>query len=168
MRTRHCLCAICGGPLRASRARISATPRTAGFLRRQEWRQREGESTSGDSDPDSQYDSSEERTYDPEILSDVQRRWLDTVHAIGYNPASPHVDKHVKHSILSLLLLLTRRRVFITPPGCPSFHVSLLILARTKEKKNLLQANRRGLSRSLFGQVIIRVWSMDTPRPTRS
>lgn len=148
MRERHHHCAICGGPLRGSRAKISRKPRTAEFLRRQERRQRAGESASGDDvDPDSQYDSSEERTYDPEIIYDSQTGWLDEVLAIGYNPASPHLDKHVKLSILSLPSNAMQGVHYPSRNSCTSRKSSHF----SRNKDTRLQTDGRELSRIYFG-----------------
>lgn len=154
MRERHHHCAICGGPLRGHQAKISTKPRTAEFLRRQERRQRAGEGASGDVDPDSQYDSSEERTYDPEIIYDAQTGWLDRVHAIGYNPASPHLDKHVKLSILSLLPSNAMQGVhYPSRNSCTSRKSTYL----SRNKTTRLQTDGRELSRIHFGWVGVHV-----------
>jgi hypothetical protein len=99
-----CYCAICGGPFGG--AQVSRKPRTPRFRRRfpkldhaegnrdehQGDHEAEEEETEDD-DNESLESFDEEHNYDPEIISESDTEWSNTLHILGFNAEAPGVSK---------------------------------------------------------------------------
>lgn len=106
-----CFCAICGGPLVAPA--VSRKPRSARFLDRwarkaEQRRERglpddasvhsdtdgsDGEQDDDDDDAESLGAGEEDGEYDPEIISEEQVGWTETLYVLGLNPEASGTSK---------------------------------------------------------------------------
>lgn len=96
-----CYCAICGGPFGGGQ--VAEKPRSARFLRRQRNQDAEhnetedGEGASdedGDDDVPGSIDSwQEDHSYDPDIISEGDIEWTDTLHILGFNAEASGLSK---------------------------------------------------------------------------
>lgn len=103
-----CYCAICGGSFGG--ADVSRKPRTARFRKKsaKTIAQRDNSSLPDDSfrstaledvekeeddDNESLNEYTENHTYDPEVISEEEMRWIRTLHVLGFNPGAKGMSK---------------------------------------------------------------------------
>jgi hypothetical protein len=95
-----CYCAICGGTFGGGQ--VAAKPRSAGFLRRRraenaehnETEDEDGASEADDDDLPGSVDSWEEdHSYDPDIITEADIEWTNTLHILGFNAAAVGLTK---------------------------------------------------------------------------
>lgn len=97
-----CYCAICGGPFVG--VDVSRKPRTARFRRRwarakkrQEGDLSDDEDVSSEGEPDDDNESlnsfEEDNEYDPEVVSEQEVGWIESLHVLGFNPEAKGASK---------------------------------------------------------------------------